>query len=63
MFPCLLIFAAGLVVVGLHGDVTDLTQAQGMGGQNLLFQTTVQALDELNIQVCHFKPLLNPQYR
>ena len=40
--------AAGLIVVGLHGDVTDLAQAQGMCGGNLLFQAAIQALSELD---------------
>ena len=41
--------AARLIVVGLHGDVTDLAQAQGIRSGNLLFQAAIQALDELNV--------------
>ena len=44
--------AAGGIVIGLHGDVTDLTQAQGMCGGNLLLQAAVQALSELDRNIC-----------
>ena len=45
--------AAGLGVIGLDGHITNLTQAQGVGGSDVAFQTAVQALNQLNLQVCH----------
>ena len=41
--------ATGGIVVGLHSDITDFAQTQGICSGNLLFQAAVQALDELNI--------------
>ena len=41
--------APGSLVVGLHGGVADLAQAQGLGGGLMLGQTAVQALDELDV--------------
>ena len=59
MAPALVLFLinfitnANLGVVRLDSGLADLTQAQGVGGSDLLFQTTVQALNKLNFQVCH----------
>ena len=41
--------ATGLGIVGLNGLVADLPQAQGLSGGDVLLQTAIQALDELNI--------------
>ena len=45
--------AAGLGIVRLDSDLADLAKAQGLGGSNVLFQTAIQALNKLNLQVCH----------
>ena len=34
-------------VVGLHGDVADLLQAQSLGSRLVLGDATIQALDQL----------------
>jgi len=45
--------AAGLGVIRLDGDIADLAQAQGLCGGDVLLQTAIQALNQLNLQVCH----------
>ena len=45
--------AAGLRVIRLHGLVADLVQAEGVGGGNVLDIAAAEALDELDLQICH----------
>ena len=45
--------AAGSRVVGLHGGIADLTEAQGLGGRLMLGDAAVQALDQLDVQISH----------
>ena len=45
---------AGSRVVGLHGGVADLAQAQSLGSRLMLGDAAVQALDQFDVQVSPF---------
>ena len=51
----------GLGVVRLDGDLADLRN-QRVGGSDLLFQATVQALNKLNLQFAMLIALLNQRF-